>query len=67
VAKELGHGSVAMVERVYSHLGAVRHRSDAVEFRVEQHTAKLGDRLAKLGMFAVPSGKQTEGSEVVSP
>lgn len=66
VAKELGHGSVAMVERVYSNLGAVRHRAEAVEFRVEQYTAKLGDRLARLGVFAVPSGKHLEGSEVVS-
>jgi integrase len=62
VAKELGHGSVAMVERVYSHLGTVRHRSEAVEFRAEQHAAKLKDRLARLGVFAVPSGKHFEGS-----
>jgi integrase len=26
VARELGHGSTAMVEKVYSHLGAMRHR-----------------------------------------
>jgi integrase len=45
VARELGHSSVAMVEAVYSHLGAQRHRSAVVEYRVEQHAAKLGDRL----------------------
>jgi integrase/recombinase XerD len=61
VAKELGHGSVAMVERVYSHLGDVRHRSEAVEFRVEQHAAKLGDRLTRLE-FAINNGKLFDGS-----
>jgi integrase len=48
VSRELGHSSTAMVERVYSHLGDVRHRADAVEFRVEQHGATLGDRLRAL-------------------
>jgi integrase len=65
-SRELGHGSTAMVEQVYSHLGTVRHRSEHVEYRVEQHAAKLGDRLGRLGMFAVPRGKQSEGSEVAS-
>jgi hypothetical protein len=37
-----------MVEKVYSHLNALRHRSDVVEYRVEQHAAKLGDRLTAL-------------------
>lgn len=32
VGRELGHGGSAMVERVYSHLGTVRHRSDVVEY-----------------------------------
>ncbi len=27
VARELGHSGTAMVERVYAHLGQVRHRS----------------------------------------
>ncbi len=48
VARELGHGGEAMVRRVYGHLGQVRHRADAVEYRVEQHVAQLGDRLAAL-------------------
>ncbi len=46
VAKELGHGGDAMVRKVYGHLGQVRHRAPVVEYRVEQHEAKLGDRLA---------------------
>lgn len=32
VARELGHSSTRMVERVYSHLGRVRHRSEVVEY-----------------------------------
>jgi integrase len=48
VAKELGHGGRAMVERVYGHLGQVRHRSEVVEFRVEQHRDVLGERLNAL-------------------
>src|SRR5690606_33287442 len=42
VARELGHGGTSLVERVYGHLGTVRHRSDAVEYRVEQHREVLG-------------------------
>ena len=48
VGKELGHGGDALVKRVYGHLGEVRHRAEVVEYRVEQHAAKLGDRLAKV-------------------
>jgi hypothetical protein len=44
----LGHGGEAMVRKVYGHLGQVRHRAKAVEYRVEQHAAKLGDRLRAL-------------------
>jgi integrase len=48
VAKEMGHGGTAMVRRVYGHLGRVRHRADAVEYRVEQFAHKLGHRLEAL-------------------
>jgi hypothetical protein len=48
VSRELGHTSAAMVERVYSRLGAVRHRGETVEYRVEQHRATLKDRLEQL-------------------
>jgi hypothetical protein len=37
-----------MVRKVYGHLGQVRHRAEAVEYRVEQHTTKLGTRLEAL-------------------
>lgn len=48
VGRELGHGGTSMVDRVYSHLGQVRHRSEVVEFRVEQHKESLSDRLTAL-------------------
>ena len=48
VARELGHGGRAMVERVYGHLGQIRHRAEVVEYRVEQHEDVLGERLAAL-------------------
>lgn len=48
VSREMGHGSLRLVERVYSHLGDVRHRSEVVEYRVDQHKDVLGDRLRAL-------------------
>jgi integrase len=54
VGRELGHGGQSMVDRVYSHLGTVRHRSDVVEYRIEQHAAILGDRLDLLRTPVVP-------------
>jgi integrase len=48
VARKLGHGGEAMVRKVYGHLGQVRHRAEMVEYRVEQHRAKLEDRLRAL-------------------
>jgi integrase len=47
---ELGHGSDDMVNKVYSHLGEVRHRSEVVEYRVSQHLEALGDRVKGLGL-----------------
>ncbi len=49
VARELGHGGEAIVRKVHDHLGEVRQRSAVLEYRVEQHAAKLGDRLVALG------------------
>ncbi|MFQ5790541.1 MAG: tyrosine-type recombinase/integrase [Gemmatimonadota bacterium] len=48
VARELGHGGTSLVERVYGHLGSVRHRSEAVEYRVENHSDTLRERLEAL-------------------
>ena len=53
VAKELGHTGTAVIEKTYGQLGDVRHRADVVEYRLEQHHAKLGDRVH----LAVTSGK----------
>jgi integrase len=51
VARELGHESEAIVRRVYAHLGTIRHRSEVVEYRIEQHLDRLGDRLQRLGLL----------------
>jgi integrase len=45
VARWMGHEGSRLVERTYSHLGEVRHRSKVLEFRADQHAAILGDRL----------------------
>jgi len=36
------------VNRVYGHLGDVRHRSEQLEFRAAQHAEILGERLRVL-------------------
>lgn len=33
VAKEMGHGGTRLVDRIYGHLGEVRHRAEVVEYR----------------------------------
>ncbi len=48
VAREVGHKSTEMIERIYGHLGTVRHRSKVVEYRVSQHKQVLRERLAAL-------------------
>jgi hypothetical protein len=37
VAKGMGHGGFSLVRKVYGHLGKIRHRSEVIEYRVEQH------------------------------
>jgi hypothetical protein len=60
VARELGHGSDEMVKRICSHLGDVRHRDEVVEYTVEQHLDRLGDRLQQLGFRGTfDTGKDT--------
>ena len=49
VARELGHSSTAMVERVYAHLGRVRHRSEVVEYRIETFREEPAEQPAALG------------------
>ena len=66
VARELGHSSDEMVVRVYAHLGTMRHRSPAVEFRVEQHHEQLRDRLAAAG-FVTISDTKMRGLEKKTP
>ena len=42
----MGHGGEAMVRKVYGHLGQVRHRAEAVEYRGAPYVANLGGRHA---------------------
>jgi hypothetical protein len=35
------HGSEKMVRRIYGHIGHIRHRSETVEYRIEQHAEAL--------------------------
>jgi len=51
-SRELGHTSQAMVLKVYSHLGTIRHRSEVVEYRVEHHKKTLAKRLEALSKVA---------------
>jgi integrase len=48
VAKELGHGGDHLVKRIYGHLGQHRHRSEVVEYRLEDHGDLIRDRVAAL-------------------
>jgi hypothetical protein len=48
VAREVGHNSTDMIDRVYGHLGTVRHRAKVVEYRVAQHRKVLRGRLEAL-------------------
>jgi hypothetical protein len=67
VSRELGHGSEDLVRRVYSHLGTVRHRSEVVEFRVEQHFERLGDQLRRLGFVITSDIKEGAGEGYEKP
>ena len=49
VSREMGHGSMAMLEKVYGKLGSIRHRSEVVEYKVENHRELLAERLERLG------------------
>jgi hypothetical protein len=39
-----------LFHKVYSHLGDVRHRAQAVEYHISQHLEALGERLQSLGL-----------------
>jgi hypothetical protein len=66
-SRELGHGSLDMVERVYAHLGTIRHRAEMVEYRVEQHMERLRDRLQALGFGTTNDTTATAGIENDEP
>lgn len=53
VQAEMGHTSGSkLVDKVYGHLGETRHRAAVVEYRVEQHAAKIEERKAHLAAIA---------------
>jgi len=45
VERELGHGTGAMLRRVYGKVGRNRHRSEVVEFRTDQYQEALAEAL----------------------
>jgi integrase len=45
VARWMGHGGRSLVDRVYGHLGEVRHRSEVLEFRIENHMEVIKESL----------------------
>lgn len=67
VEKELGHGSRDMLEEVYGRLGTVRHRSEVLEFRVEQHFIRRGDIWAPKHGAGSTSACQPEETAILIP
>ena len=67
MARELGHEPVAMVRRVYTHLGEVRHRSEVAEYRVAQHREQIGERLKKLGIVTGNVSGASGAAETETP
>ena len=55
------------MRRVYAHLGTVRHRSEVVEFRLEQHLEALKDRLGKVGFVTRNITAARAGAENEAP
>ena len=65
-ARELRDGGDAPVRRICGHLGTQRNRSEQMEYRVEQHAASLGDRLAQLRLTQrTANGGAVEDAQVV--
>ncbi len=48
VSQEMEHGGDSLVKRIYGHLGDVRQRSEAVEYRVGDYREVLAERLEQL-------------------
>ena len=63
LSREMGHGSDEMVRRIYGHVGVARHRSEVVEYRVEQHAEALKDRLGAMGFVTRNDTTEEQGPE----
>ena len=49
VSRWLGHGGESLTRRIYTHLGEIRHRSEELEYRIENHEEEIDpDVLEKL-------------------
>ena len=55
------------MKRFYAHLGTIRHRSDVVEFRVEQRLEALKDRLGVLRFGTANDTTNTAEQETEIP
>jgi integrase len=48
VQREGGWSPLDMLQRIYGHVGQIRHRADMVEYRVDHYKKQLGERLQAL-------------------
>lgn len=62
VPREVGHSSTDMIEKTYGHLGTIRQRAPAVEYRADRHAAILGQRLATVRPLQVVGRKNVQTS-----
>lgn len=67
VARVLGHGSEEMVRRVYAHLGTIQHRSEVVEYRLEQHLEAPKDRFGLVGFGTTNDTTERAGAGNETP
>ena len=69
VAREVGHSSTAMIEKVYGHLGQIQHRSEVVEYRVRQHRkaiARLRQTLRQQAISWTRTGTSSRSAPIGS-
>jgi hypothetical protein len=67
VSRELGHGSEEMVQRVYSHLGQVRHLAEVVEYRIERTSSGSASSSGGSGLTQRTSQRRGRGVRMRNP
>lgn len=60
VARELGQGGSDLVDRVYGHLGEIRHRAEEVEYRPENHMDTIVEKIRALRAHGKPKEEATD-------